>query len=180
MDTGLLILRVLFGALLVGHGGQKLYGWFGGHGLDGTGGFLHSLGFRPGRRMAAVAGSSEVVGGLLLAVGFLSPLAAAAVIGTMLVAGSVHADKGLWGVNGGFELPLLYAVAGAVVAIGGPGSISLDHVVGLTDNWSEALGVAAVAVGLLSGVAVIAQARHTLRREAAAAGAVQNPAAKAA
>ena len=107
MDIGLLILRIVFGALLIGHGGQKLFGWFGGHGLDGVAGFFHSLGFRPGRPMAAVAGGSEVLGGLLLGFGLLSPLAGAMIIGTMLVAASVHADKGLWGANGGYELPLL-------------------------------------------------------------------------
>lgn len=167
MDSGLFILRVVIGALLAGHGVQKLYGWFGGPGLDGAGGFFHSLGFRPGRRMAAVAGSTEVIAGLFLALGFLSPLAGAAVIGTMLVAGSVHAGNGLWGAKGGYELPLLYAVVGAVVAVGGPGSISLDNLTGLADRWSEPLGLAAVVLGLVSGAAVIARARRILRREAA-------------
>ena len=68
MDGALLILRVVFGALLIGHGTQKLFGWFGGHGLEGTGAFFHSLGFRPGKQMAVVAGASEAGGGLLLAV----------------------------------------------------------------------------------------------------------------
>src|SRR5207253_2809226 len=99
MDFGLLILRVVVGALLVGHGTQKLFGWFGGYGLEGTGGFFHSLGFRPGRAMAAVAGLSEAGGGLLLALGLLTPLAGAAIVGTLLVAASVHVEKGLWGTN---------------------------------------------------------------------------------
>jgi putative oxidoreductase len=167
MDTALFILRIVFGALLVGHGVQKLVGWFGGHGLEGTGGFFHALGFRPGKQMAAVAGSSEVLGGLLLALGLLSPLVGAIVVGTMLVAASVHADKGLWGANGGYELALLYGVLGAAVGIGGAGSASLDHLIGLDDSWSFGLGVAAVAVGLLSGTAVIARARRTLAAETA-------------
>ena len=167
MDTALFILRIVFGALLVGHGAQKLVGWFGGHGLEGTGGFFHALGFRPGKQMAAVAGSSEVLGGLLLAVGLLSPLVGAIVVGTMLVAGSVHADKGLWGASGGYELALLYGVLGAAVGIGGAGSASLDHLIGLDDSWSISLGVVAVAVGLLSGTAVIARARRTLAAETA-------------
>lgn len=166
MDTGLLILRVVVGALLIGHGTQKLYGWFGGHGLDGTGGFFRSLGFRPGKPMAAVAGVSEALGGLLLVAGLFTPLAGAAIVGTMLVAASVHADKGLWGVNGGYELPFVYAVAAAAVAITGPGSASLDHLAGLDDTWSTALGIAATAAGLLSGAAVITRARRTLAREA--------------
>lgn len=167
MDTALFILRIAFGALLVGHGAQKLLGWFGGHGLEGTGGFFHALGFRPGKQMAAVAGGSEVLGGLLLALGLLSPLVGAIVVGTMLVAASVHADKGLWGASGGYELALLYGVLGAAVGIGGAGSASLDHLIGLDDSWSIGLGVVAVAVGLLSGTAVIARARRVLAAETA-------------
>ncbi len=73
MDTGLLLVRLIFGALLIGHGTQKLFGWFGGHGLEGTGGFFHTLGFRPGKQMAAMAGASEALGGLLLALGLRRP-----------------------------------------------------------------------------------------------------------
>ncbi|MEW6474886.1 MAG: DoxX family protein [Actinomycetota bacterium] len=169
MDSALLILRIAIGALLIGHGTQKLFGWFGGHGLEGTGGFFHGLGFRPGKQMAAVAGASEALGGLLLASGLLTPLAGAAIVGTMLVAASVHADKGLWGVNGGYELPLVYAVVGAAVAIAGPGSASLDRLIGLDDTWSAGIGVAAIAIGLLSGATVIARARRILTRETATA-----------
>jgi len=168
MDFGLLILRVAVGALLVGHGAQKLFGWFGGYGLAGTGGFFHSLGFRPGKAMAAVAGLSEAGGGLLLALGLLTPLAAAAIVGTLLVAGSVHLDKGLWGGNGGYELPLLYAVVGAAFAVAGPGTASLDHLFSLDDHWSTGLGLVAIGAGLLSGVAVVARARWIVRREATA------------
>ncbi len=176
MDFALLILRVAIGALLVGHGTQKLFGWFGGHGLHGTGGFFESLGFRPGRRMAAVAGTSEVGGGLLLAAGLFTPLAGAAVIGTLLVAASVHFDKGLWNTGGGYELPLVYAVVGAFVALGGPGTVSLDHLIGLDERWSTGLGAVAVAVGLGSGALVIGRARMALARDAAAAAAPAAPA----
>jgi putative oxidoreductase len=166
MDTGLLILRVVVGALLIGHGTQKLFGWFGGHGLDGTGGFFHSLGFRPGRSMAAVAGVSEVGGGLLLALGLLTPLAGAAIVGTLLVAASVHLDKGLWSTNGGFELPFLYGVVAAAITIAGPGAASLDRAFGLNDSWHPGWRLAAIAIGLASGAAVVARARWTLRQEA--------------
>jgi len=167
MDTGLLIVRIVFGVLLIGHGTQKLFGWFGGYGLEGTGGFFHSLGFRPGRAMAAVAGLSEAGGGLLLALGLLTPLAGAAIVGTLLVAASVHVEKGLWGTNGGYELALVYGVLAAAVAVSGPGSASLDRAFGLEDSWSVGLGLVAIAAGLLSGTAVIARARWTLRHEAA-------------
>jgi putative oxidoreductase len=167
MDLALLTLRVIIGALLVGHGAQKLLGWFGGHGLNGTAGFFEGLGFRPGRRMAGVAGASEVGGGLALAVGLFTPLAAAAIIGTLLVAGSVHFDKGLWNTAGGYELPLVYGLVGVFFALGGPGSVSLDHLVGLDEHWSTGLGAVAIAVGLLSGALVIGRARRALARDAA-------------
>ena len=168
MDTGLLLARLVFGVLLIGHGTQKLFGWFGGYGLDGTGGFFHSLGFRPGRIMAAVAGLSEAGGGLLLALGLLTPLAGAALVGTLLVAASVHIEKGLWGTNGGYEMALVYGVVAASVALSGPGAASLDRAFGIDDSWSVGLGLAAIALGLVSGAAVIARARWNLRHDAAA------------
>ena len=86
MDTGLLIIRVVLGLTLAAHGAQKLFKWFGGYGIAGTGGFLESMGFRPGRLFATLSGLGEFAGGLGLAVGFLTPLAAAGIIATMLVA----------------------------------------------------------------------------------------------
>jgi putative oxidoreductase len=168
VDTGLLILRLVLGLLLVGHGSQKLFGAFGGHGLDGTGGFFHSIGFRPGRPMALVAGLTEVGSGLLLALGLLTPLAVAGIVGTLFVAGSVHWKAGLWGQNGGFELPLLYSVAAVALAFTGPGRYSLDNVVGLDDFSGSGWGVLAAAVGLLSGIVVVSRARKALADDAVA------------
>ena len=88
MDAGLLILWVVVGVALIGHGTQKLFGWFGGHGRRGTGAFFELLGYRPGALFAVIAGLSEAGGGALLAVGFLTPLAGAAVVGVMLNAAS--------------------------------------------------------------------------------------------
>jgi putative oxidoreductase len=170
MDFALLALRVVIGGLLIGHGAQKLLGWFGGHGLDGTGGFFHSLGFRPGRRMAGVAGVSEAGGGLLLAAGLFTPLAGAVIVGTLLVAASVHSDKGLWNTGGGYELPLVYALVAAFFALAGPGTVALDHLAGLDDSWNTGVGAAALVVGLLSGAGVIGRARRSLARDAAVAG----------
>jgi putative oxidoreductase len=168
MDTGLLILRFVFGSLLVGHGVQKLLGWFGGHGIAGTGAFFDSAGFRPGKPMAAIAGVSEAGGGVLLIAGLLTPLAGAVIVGTLLVAASLHLDKGLWATGGGYELALLYAVVGAAFAVAGPGTASLDHVVGLDGSWSVGLGLAAIAVGLLSGAVVVGRSRRALRHDASA------------
>jgi putative oxidoreductase len=153
VDIGLLILRLVVGGLFIGHGTQKLFGWWGGHGLEGTGGFYHSLGYRPGRRLAMLAGASEAGGGTLLALGLITPLGSAAIIGVMVAASlSVHLDKGLWNANGGFELPLVMAAAALTLAMVGPGSISLDEALDLA-NGGVAEGIGALVLG--AGLAVM-------------------------
>jgi putative oxidoreductase len=152
MDTGLLILRIVVGVLLAAHGSQKLFGWFGGHGIEGTGGFLHSLGYRPGKRWAAVAGMSEFGGGVFLALGLLTPLAAAAVIGTMFNAAmSVHAKNGPWVSEGGWEYTLVISASAAAVAFAGPGAASLDYALGIDLAGTE-WGLVALALGLGAGI----------------------------
>ena len=171
MDTGLLLIRCVVGLLLVGHGTQKLFGWFGGYGLAGVGGWFHSIGHRPGRLMALAAGLSEAGGGLLLAVGLLTPLAAAAVIGVMLVAASTHWPK-IWVAEGGLELPLVYAVVGAALAFTGPGAVSLDRAFGW-DLAGTGWGLFAVALGGLAATATIARAAAVRRSDAAAVAAAR-------
>src|SRR5262245_52384589 len=127
VDLGILIIRVLFGVALAAHGAQKLFAWFGGYGLKGTGGFFEQLGFRPGMPFAAAAGLSEFGGGGLLALGLFTPFGAAAVLAAMLVAiVSVHLKNGFFAMGNGFELPFLYAVAAFAIAFTGPGAFSLD------------------------------------------------------
>src|SRR5215471_4948675 len=113
MNIGILLLRLAVGLTLSAHGSQKLFGWFGGPGLNSTGQFLEqTLGFRPGRRHALFAGLAEVGGGLLLALGLFTPVGAAAAIGVMLVAiFSVHIHKGFFAHNSGYEYNLVMAVA---------------------------------------------------------------------
>ena len=131
-DVVVLVLRVVLGVLFVGHGAQKLFGWFGGYGLEGTGGFMESLGMKPGKVMAAAAGLSELVGGVLLIVGFLVPLGALLIAGTMVVAiGKVHAKNGPWAEGGGYEYPLLIVVVVVALAILGPGALSLAGALGV-------------------------------------------------
>jgi len=166
MSTGLLILRIVVGLLLAAHGSQKLFGWFGGYGIAGTGGWLESIGFKPGKAMAVVTGLAEVAGGLALAVGLFTPLAAAVVIGTMTVAAWTHSASGLWATNGGYELPLLYAVVGAALAFTGAGDYSIDNALGL--SFGSAYGVGAAVLGLTAAAVNILRARAAQRATAPA------------
>jgi putative oxidoreductase len=160
MELGLLVLRVVVGALFVGHGSQKLFGWFGGAGLDGTGGFFESLGLRPGRTLALAAGLAELAGGLLFAAGLMTPLAAALLIAVMTCAiAIVHWPNGLWVSNGGFEYNLvLIAAAFSVTAIGA-GKWSLDRVLGL-DAAGPGWAFGALLVGALLGLAPLGLRRR--------------------
>ena len=146
MDTGLLILRLVVGVALVGHGTQKLFGWFGGDGRRGTGAFFELLGYRPGVLFAVIAGLSETGGGTLLALGLLTPLAGATIVGVMLNAAWALRERGPWVTNGGWEYPVVLATVGASVALTGPGSVSVDNALSL--EWSTGWGVAGVALGV--------------------------------
>ncbi len=124
---GLLILRLVVGLLLIGHGTQKLFGWFGGKGFDATVTLLGTKGFRPAWFWALLGGAGEAGGGLLLAVGFLNPLGAVAIFAAMLMAiARFHWSKGVWSSAGGYEYPLVLLVVSFVVGLAGPGIYSLD------------------------------------------------------
>ncbi len=138
MSIGLLILRLVVGLALAGHGTQKLFGWFGGYGLNGTAGFLEQLGFIPGRRNALFAGLAETAGGLLL-----------------VAAVSVHLKHGFFAHNQGYEYTLVLAIAALTIAFTGPGPISLDALLGLPDT-GVAWGLGALAVGLGGGAVQLA------------------------
>ena len=166
MNEGLLIVRLVAGLMMAAHGAQKLFGWFGGYGIAGTGGFFETLGFRPGRTFAGAAGTSEFVGGVLIAAGFLGPIGPALVLATMIVAAvSVHWHNGLFAAANGVELPLAYAATAAALAVTGFGAYSLDAALGLTAIWSTELAWSGVVVGVLGGVATLA-ARRPARVEA--------------
>ncbi len=154
MKLGLTILRWVLGGLFVGHGTQKLFGWFGGHGLEGTGQFFESIGLVPGRRHARAAGATEAGGGALLALGFLTPAAAASLIGVMSTAiQKVHFKNGPWSTDGGYEYNLVLIAALLVLAEHGPGELSLDERLG-TELTGPLVGLAALAGGL-AGAAVL-------------------------
>lgn len=145
-DIGLLALRAGLGGTLIAHGSQKLFGAFGGGGIDGTAAFFDSVGFKPGKTNAIVAGVSEAGGGALLALGLGTPAAAGAITGTMAVAGTMHASNGFFAQQGGFEYPAALALAASSLALIGPGSISLDHALGhaLNRPWMRTFALAAV------------------------------------
>ena len=159
MDIGLLLLRLTLGLTLAAHGTQKLFGWFGGPGLDATGQFFEMIGFIPGRRCAVRAGLAETGGGLLLALGLLTPVAAALPFSVMLVAAvTVHIKKGFFAQNGGYEYTLVLGIAALTLAFTGPGSLSLDALLGYYLS-GRFWGMAALFVGVLGGVMSLIQRR---------------------
>ena len=141
-DIGLLALRLGVGGMTAAHGAQKLFGWFGGGGLKGTGGFFESMGFEPGDRSALASGLCEAGGGTLLALGLATGPAGAALTGNMIVASSVHAPK-IFNTDGGLELPATFALVGTTLALTGPGRYSLDAVTGglLSRPWMTAIAL---------------------------------------
>jgi putative oxidoreductase len=167
MDIGLLLLRLTVGLILAAHGTQKLFGWFGGPGLDAIGQFFEMIGFLPGRRHALMAGLAETGGGLLLALGFLTPLAAAVLCSVMLVAAiSVHIKNGFFITSGGFEYTLILGVAALTLAFTGPGSLSLDALVGYHLSGTF-WGAAAMLVGVLGGIVSLVQRRPVPTQQSA-------------
>lgn len=128
MSIGILLMRLVIGIAFIGHGVQKLFGWFGGYGPKGTGSYMESIGMKPGVPMAIVAGLLELIGGFMFTTGLLTPVAAIVIIATMLGAiVKVHAPNGFWSTSNGIEFPLTVLVVAAGVALTGPGSISLDN-----------------------------------------------------
>lgn len=127
MSIGTTAIRGVAGPLFVGHGTQKLFGWFGGHGLEGTAGFFESIGLRPGRRNAIAAGAAEAIGGALLTAGALTPLAATLITGSMVTAiRKVHGPNGPWVTEQGWEYNAVIIAAMAAIADRGPGRLSVD------------------------------------------------------
>jgi putative oxidoreductase len=148
MKLIVLIVRLLIGGLFVGHGTQKLFGWFGGYGPDGTGGYMESLGMKPGRQHALAAGATEAGGGALLAAGLATPAAAAAITGVMATAiRTVHLPNGPWVTENGWEHPATVIAAVLAIAEIGPGSLSLDAALG-TERKGTGWALAALVAGI--------------------------------
>ncbi|WP_030024413.1 DoxX family protein [Streptomyces monomycini] len=147
-DVGLLLLRLAVGLIMAAHGAQKLFGWFGGPGLDGTGQFFTASGYPAGKAMAVVAGLSETLGGLGLVLGLLTPLAGAAVVGTMVNALAVKWGGGFFAPEG-VEYELLLTAGAGALALTGPGRYAVDRLLPVLRNHRLAYGVAALVFGVV-------------------------------
>ncbi len=150
MKVGRLLLRLIVGGFFFGHGTQKLFGWFGGHGLDATADMFEKLGARPGKHNAILAGAAEAGGGALLVLGFATPVAASALTATMLTAiNRVHLKNGPWVANGGYEYNLVLIAAVLALAEVGPGPLSIDGDKRHGPGWA----VGALVAGVLGAAA---------------------------
>ncbi|MFV0136301.1 DoxX family protein [Streptomyces sp. HMX87] len=164
-DLGLLLLRLGTGGVLAAHGAQKLLGWFGGGGIEGTGQFMESVGYAPGKASATAAGLAEAGGGTLLALGLATPAAGAAAAGAMAGAAAVHTPNGFFAQAGGYEYAVSLGLTAAGLAVTGPGRLSLDHALGHAVNrgWMVPAAFAAVA----AATTVVLGARNKRLRRAA-------------
>jgi putative oxidoreductase len=144
------ILRIGLGSVLVAHGSQKLFGLFGGGGIEGTAQAMHGMGFRPGKRNAVLAGLGEAGSGAALVLGLATPVAGAGAATTMGVASSVHVPNGFFNSGGGLEFPGFLGLAASMFALGGAGPVSIDHATGhlLDKPWMRGLALAAIPVAI--------------------------------
>lgn len=155
LDAGLLVLRLAVGLTVAAHGAQKLFGWFGGGGIDGTAGFFTSVGYPSGTAMAVVAGLTETFGGLALALGLLTPLAGAAVFGTLLNALAVKWGGGFFAPDG-VEYEVLLVAAAAGLTLAGPGRIAADRMLPVVRRHRLTHGAAALLLGaVVAGVVLL-------------------------
>lgn len=130
LDVGLLLIRLVIGLSFMAHGAQKLFGWFGGYGIKGTGGWFESMGMKPGSLVALLAGLAEFVGGLLLALGLLTPVGGILIALTMVIAiVKVHGANGYWSTQNGFEYNLAILAVGVALALTGGGQYALDALI---------------------------------------------------
>jgi putative oxidoreductase len=167
MAIALLIARLIVGLGVAAHGTQKLFGWFGGYGVRGTGGYMETLGYRPGHVFAFLAGCGEFVGGLLIALGLFGPVGPALLIVVMIVAiGSVHWPNGFFNTSNGYELPLTNIAAALLFAFDGFGAWSLDGALGTALPWGDGATWIVIGIAVLLGLGNLA-----MRRKAAGAGA---------
>jgi putative oxidoreductase len=161
----LLALRLVVGLGFAAHGAQKLFGVFGGHGIEGTAGFFEGIGLRPGRLHAWAAGTAEFLGGLLIALGLVTPIAAAALIAVMTAAVlTVHLPNGFFVSSNGYEYNLVLAAAVFALAGIGAGDWSLDNALGI-DLAGTGWALGALAAGVLGGLGTVLSGRLASKHE---------------
>lgn len=148
VNLALLVIRATLGLFMAGHGAQKLFGWFGGPGIEGSAGFMESLGLRPGKQWAIIGGASEFGGGILTLLGLLNPLGPLSVIGSMSMATTqVHWEAPIWVTEGGAELPVTNSAIATALMMTGPGKFSLDRMFGIrVPRWISFLGLVTLAL----------------------------------
>jgi putative oxidoreductase len=160
MEIGKLAVRAVIGGLFVGHGTQKLFGWFGGPGLAGTEQMMGALELRPTRANAVAAGVTEALGGALLVAGAATPLAAAGLIGTMATAvRKVHAPNGPWAAEGGWEYNAVLIAALVALVDSGPGDLSVDAALG-HEEWGSRWALAGIGLGTAAAAATMGLGRR--------------------
>ena len=147
-NLALLLIRATLGLFMAGHGAQKLFGSFGGPGIEGTAGFMESLGLKPGKQWAVLGGASEFGGGVLTLLGLLNPLGLLGVIGSMAIATTkVHWNNPIWVTEGGAEFPVTNSVVATALMMTGPGKFSMDRAFGIrVPRWASFLGLVTVAL----------------------------------
>jgi len=174
LDIGLLILRIVLGGVMMGHGAQKLFGWFGGKGLAGAYKMIDTLGYRPVWLWAWMSGLTEFGGGLLTLLGFLNPLGSLGIIAPMLTAIiKSHWKNGLWNSNRGFEFPLVNLAAALALGLTGPGLYSLDALfkISFPEPLTLLVGLVLVILGLLAQDLT----KHTAASQRSSAGQTRRP-----
>ena len=159
MKFARLLARLFIGAMFIGHGTQKWFGWFGGPGLEETTGTMEALGLAPARANAQVASAAETFGGLGIALGAFTPAAAAALIGSMTTAiRTVHFKNGFWNTAGGYEFNLTIIAALLLLVDGGPGKYSVDAALGIEETGAG-VALAALAAGVAGSAVSLAAAK---------------------
>lgn len=163
LGIGLLVARLVLGLLMAAHGAQKLFGWFGGYGLNATGEFMVQLGFPSGRAFASAASVGEIASGLLVALGLLGPIGPALMISVMIVAAvTVHLKNGVFATSNGIELPLLYGTGALAIALAGFGPFSLDALLGIATIWTPRITALVLAIGVIGGIANLMVRQKTI------------------